>query len=178
MIWEANRNLRHHGAGAGRFTRCRTTAASSTSARCRPTARVFAHVRAPHRGDRIDVSTSKTGALFRRRDGTRYLQPGDGFRVEGPAPRGRDYRLMRYVQQRTAPARHRAKRATDDPELPRRSNLLGDARPAPPRSCIGASRRRCSTLAFALIAVPLAAQPPRQARYGLVCWRSSAIWSG
>jgi lipopolysaccharide export system permease protein len=169
MIWEANRNLLITGLEPGRFTALPNNAGivyvGAMSADGREFSRMFVH---RIEGDRIDVSTSKTGALFLDSDGTRYLRLDDGFRVEGPALAGRDYRLMRYVHNELRLPDTAARRAADDPELASTLDLLSDARPAAAAQLHWRIAPPLLTLAFALIAVPLARSPPRQARYGRV----------
>ena len=54
-------------------------------------ARLFVH---RQDGDRLDVTTAKSGSLFFDGDRARYLRLEDGFRVEGPAGGGRDFRPL------------------------------------------------------------------------------------
>jgi lipopolysaccharide export system permease protein len=169
MIWEANRNLLITGLEPGRFTALPNNAGivyvGAMSADGRQFSRMFVH---RIEGDRIDVSTSKSGALYLDNDGTRYLRLDDGFRVEGPAFAGRDYRLMRYVSNELRLPDTQARRAANDPELASTFDLLGDARPEAAAQLHWRIAPPLLALAFALMAVPLARSPPRQARYGRV----------
>jgi len=169
MIWEANRNLLVTGLEPGRFTALPNNRGivyvGAMSADGRQFSRMFVH---RIDGDRIDVSTSKTGGLFVDADGTRYLRLEDGFRVEGPASVGRDYRLMRYGRNELRLPDTEARRAKDDPELASTLSLLGDPRPAAAAQLHWRIAPPLLALAFALIAVPLSRSPPRQARYGRV----------
>jgi lipopolysaccharide export system permease protein len=169
MVWEANRNLLLTGLEPGRFTALPNGGGvvyvGEMSADGRTFSRMFVH-RAE--GDRIDVSTSKTGALHLDRDGTRYLRLDDGFRVEGPANAGRDYRLMRYARNELRLPDTAAKRPEDDPELKSTMELLADPRPEAAAQLHHRIAPPFLTLAFALIAVPLSRSGPRQARYGRV----------
>jgi lipopolysaccharide export system permease protein len=106
--------------------------------------------------------------LSLERDGTRYLRLDDGFRVEGPAGPGRDYRLMRYARNDVRLPARDADRPKDDPALLPTTALLGDARPEATAQLHWRITPALLTLAFALIAVPLARSSPRQARYGRV----------
>jgi lipopolysaccharide export system permease protein len=117
---------------------------------------------------RIDVTTAKAGRLRLDAKGERYLELEDGFRVEGPAGDGRDYRLMRYARNDVRLPVREADRPRDDPELLPTTALFGDARPAAAAQLHWRIAPALLTLAFALIAVPLARASPRQARYGRV----------
>ncbi|NUS59550.1 MAG: LptF/LptG family permease, partial [Lysobacter sp.] len=117
MIFEANRNLVLAGLEPGRFIALPNGGVvyvGGMSADGTQFTRMFVHRIA---GERIDVSTSMTGALSVEKDGGRYLKLEDGFRVEGPVGTGRDYRLMRYASNEIRLPDSEAKRAKDDPEL-------------------------------------------------------------
>ena len=169
MIWEANRNLLITGLEPGRFTALPNNGGivyvGAMTADGRRFARMFVH---RVEGDRIDVTTSKSGALYLDNDGTRYLRLDDGFRVEGPAAAGRDYRLMRYARNDLRLPDTEARRQRDDPELASTLSLLRDPRPAAAAQLHWRIAPPLLTLAFALLAVPLSRSPPRQARYGRV----------
>ena len=119
-------------------------------------------------GDRLDVVTAKTGHMYFEGETSRFLKLEDGYRVEGPAGDGKDYRMMRYASNEVALPDGSDKKTQDDPELLPTSQLLGDARPeanaqlqtriTPPLLC----------LAVALLTLPLARSAPRQSRYGRV----------
>jgi lipopolysaccharide export system permease protein len=169
MIWDANRNLVLTGLEPGRFVALPNNGGviyvGGMSQDGRTFSRMFVHRIS---GDRVDVSTSMTGALTVDADGTRYLKLGDGFRVEGPTGAGRDYRLMRYVSNEMRLPDTEAKRAKDDPELSSTMELLSDPRPGATAQLHWRIAPPLLTLAFALIAVPLARSAPRQARYGSI----------
>jgi len=169
MVWEANRNLLITGLEPGRFTALPNNNGIVYVGGMSPDGRTFTHMFV-HRfdGDRMDVTTSKSGALYLDRDGTRYLRLDDGFRVEGPLFGGRDYRLMRYARNELRLPDTDAKRAEDDPEFASTTDLLGDPRPEAAAQLHWRIAPPLITLAFALIAVPLARSAPRQARYGRV----------
>ncbi|ATD66884.1 MULTISPECIES: LPS export ABC transporter permease LptF [Luteimonas] len=115
--------------------------------------------------DRMDVTTALSGALSI--DGTeRFLRLDEGFRVEGPLDAGLDYRLMRYASNELRLPAAEARADGDDPELQPTWALLGDARPQARAELHYRLAPVLLTLAFALLAVPLARSPPRQARYG------------
>ena len=168
MVWEANRNLLLTGLEPGRFIALPDNRGIVYVGGMSPDgthfSRMFVH---NTDGDRLDVSTSKTGTLYVDRDGARYLRLQDGFRVEGPAV-GRDYRLMRYVRNELRLPDIEAKRAEDDPELLSTWALVTDPRPEASAQLHWRIAPPLLTLAFALIAVPLARSPPRQARYGRI----------
>ncbi|MDR7192324.1 LPS export ABC transporter permease LptF [Luteimonas terrae] len=114
---------------------------------------------------RMDVTTSLTGALSV--DGTeRFLRLDEGFRVEGPLDGGLDYRLMRYASNELRLPAVESRADGDDPELQPTFALFGDARPEAHAELHYRLAPLLLTLAFALLAVPLARSPPRQARYG------------
>ena len=169
MVWQANRNLLITGLEPGKFTALPNNGGivyvGSMSADGRRFSQMFVH---RIDGDRIDVTTSRSGALYLDRDGTRYLQLDDGFRVEGPVGTGRDYRLMRYVRNELRLPDTAAKRAENDPALKSTFDLLRDPRPEAASQLHWRIAPALLTLAFALIAVPLARSPPRQARYGRI----------
>jgi lipopolysaccharide export system permease protein len=169
MVWQANRNLLITGLEPGRFTALPNNAGIVYVGGMSPDGTRFTHMFV-HRieADRIDVTTSTSGELYLDRDGTRYLRLDDGFRVDGPAFAGRDYRLMRYASNELRLPDIEAKRADDDPELAPTLDLLGDPRPAASAQLHWRIAPPLLTLAFALIAVPLARSAPRQARYGRV----------
>jgi lipopolysaccharide export system permease protein len=169
MVQQANRNLLISGMEAGRFTALPNNAgvlyAGEMSADGTRFTRMFVHRVS---GDRIDVTTAKSGSLRLDAKGDRYLQLDDGFRVEGPLGDGRDYRLMRYARNDVRLPARDADRPKDDPALLPTTALLGDARPEATAQLHWRITPALLTLAFALIAVPLARSSPRQARYGRV----------
>jgi lipopolysaccharide export system permease protein len=168
MIDQANRSLIVAGLEPGKFTVLShggVVYVGAMSADGRDLSRVFMQ---RQRGDRIDVVTARTGTMYFEGETSRFLQLQDGFRVEGPAGAGKDYRLMRYARNQVALPDRQDNKADDDPELLPTSQLLGDgraeanaqlhARITPPLLC----------LAFALLSLPLARSAPRQSRYGRV----------
>ncbi|MGO4551510.1 LPS export ABC transporter permease LptF [Lysobacter sp. 2RAF19] len=169
MIWDANRNLVLTGLEPGRFIALPNNGGVIYVGGMSPDGRRFSRMFV-HRisGDRIDVSTSMTGTLTVDADGTRYLKLDDGFRVEGPSAIGRDYRLMRYASNELRLPDTEARRAKDDPELAPTTELLSDPRPGAAAQLHWRIAPPLLTLAFALIAVPLARSAPRQARYGSI----------
>ncbi|UHQ19972.1 LPS export ABC transporter permease LptF [Lysobacter sp. KIS68-7] len=169
MVWEANRSLLLTGLEPGRFTALPNNGGVVYVGEMTADGRHFAHMFV-HRaqGDRVDVSTSQTGTLYLDTDGTRYLRLDDGFRVEGPAQKGRDFRLMRYARNDMRLPDTAAKRPEDDPELKTTMELLADPRPEAAAQLHHRIAPPFLTLAFALIAVPLSRSGPRQARYGRV----------
>ena len=169
MVWEANRNLLITGLEPGKFTALPNNGGvvyvGGMSSDGRQFSRMFVH---RVDGDRMDVSTSRTGGLFLDPDGSRYLRLEEGFRVEGPAGAGRDYRLMRYARNELRLPDTEAKKADDDPTMLSTLDLLGDPRPEAAAQLHGRIAPALLTLAFALLALPLARSAPRQARYGRV----------
>jgi lipopolysaccharide export system permease protein len=116
---------------------------------------------------RMDITTALTGTL--NIEGTdRYLTLDDGFRVEGPADGGRDFRLMRYASNEVRLPDVDQVTDEDDPERLSTLALLGDPRPEARAQLHFRFAPPLLALAFALLAVPLARSPPRQARYGRI----------
>lgn len=116
---------------------------------------------------RMDITTALTGTL--NIEGTdRYLTLDDGFRVEGPADGGRDFRLMRYASNEVRLPDVDQVTDEDDPERLSTLALVGDPRPEARAQLHFRFAPPLLALAFALLAVPLARSPPRQARYGRI----------
>ncbi len=165
MIEEGNRNLLLAGLEAGRFTELPgggVVYVGSMSNDGSRLGRVFVY---RQDDDRLDVTTAREGEL--NVDGTdRYLTLGQGFRVEGPLGAGRDFRLMRYQSNELRLPDGAGKVDEDDPKLASTLALIGDPR----REANAQLHYRLAppllALAFALLAVPLARSPPRQARHG------------
>ena len=168
MIEHANRSLIVAGLDAGKFTMLPNGSviyvggitADGTHMR-----RVFVQ---RQEGDRLDVVTARSGEMFFEGPRDRYMRLSEGFRVEGPLDKGRDYNLMRYASNEFALPDRADVRDQADPELMTTMALLGDrradanaqlhARIAPPLLALG----------FALLTLPLARSSPRQARYGRI----------
>src|SRR5688500_7680495 len=120
------------------------------------------------RDDRLNVTTSNDGEVALDENGERYLTLNNGFEVEGPKEDGLDYRLLRYRRNEVAMPAGEQKFDPDEPEMLPTTSLFGD-----PRDEANAQLHRriappLLTLAFALMAIPLARSMPRQARYGRV----------
>ena len=116
---------------------------------------------------RMDVTSARTGALAV--DGTtRYLRLDEGFRVEGPMDGGRDYRLMRYASNEVRLPDADSTDIANDPEMMSTLALLPDGRPEAMAQLHFRLAPPLLALAFALMAVPLARSPPRQARWGRI----------
>jgi len=116
---------------------------------------------------RMDITSARTGTLAVEGT-TRYLTLDDGFRVEGPVDGGRDFRLMRYASNQVRLPDAEARDIGDDPELMSTLALLGDTRAAARAQLHFRIAPPLLALAFALLAVPLARSPPRQARWGRI----------
>lgn len=170
MIDEGNRSLVVAGLEAGRFVELPGSggvvyvgAMSNDGTRME---RVFVYQQDDER-QRMDVTTARSGVL--KVEGTeRYLTLDNGFRVEGPLREGRDFRLMRYASNEMRLPDGEEKAQEDDPELATTPELFAD----PSREANAQLHFRFAppllALAFALLAVPLARSPPRQARYGRI----------
>lgn len=167
MIAAANHNLLITGLEPGRFTELPggggVAYVGSMSNDGTRLSRIFVY---RQEGDRLDVTTARTGTLSFDGPDERYLTLHDGFRVEGPRGHGRDFRLMRYASNDLRLPQDENKRDGKDPQAMPTPELLRD-----PRLKAGAQiHYRLAppllALAFALLAVPLARSPPRQPRYG------------
>jgi lipopolysaccharide export system permease protein len=117
--------------------------------------------------ERMDVTTARTGTLAVD-DTARFLSLGEGFRVEGPREEGLDYRMMRYARNEMRLPDAETRDPADDPEFASTVALLSDARPEARAQLHARIAPPLLALAFALLAVPLARSPPRQARYGRI----------
>lgn len=166
LIAENNRNLLVAGLEPGRFTELPgggVVYVGSMSRDGTELGRIFVYRQS---GDRLDVTTARTGVVNTEGD-DRMLRLEEGFRVEGPRESGRDFRLMRYASNdlllpETEPDRDDG----EDPEAMSTSALLTDPRPEATAQLHFRLAPPLLALAFALMAVPLARSPPRQARYG------------
>ena len=164
MIADANRNVLAAGLEAGRFTTLSNGGVAyvgTMSADGTRLARVFVY---REQGDRMDVATAATGQLTRE-DGQRVLTLRDGFRVEGPAGAGLDYRLMRYASNELLLPQPEDRRLADDPAFRPTTTLLGDGAPGAVAQLHWRLAPPLLALAFAILAVPLARTSPRQQRW-------------
>ncbi|WP_058833735.1 LPS export ABC transporter permease LptF [Luteimonas abyssi] len=116
--------------------------------------------------DRMDVTTAATGELKVEDSGDRFLELGDGFRVEGPLREGMDFRMMRFASNELQLPDADGRRDEDDPATASTLALFGDDRPEASAELHFRIAPPLLALAFALMAVPLARSPPRQSRYG------------
>jgi lipopolysaccharide export system permease protein len=168
LIEAGNRSLLVSGLEAGRFTELPggggVVYVNAMSGDGREMGRVFIY---RLKDGRMDITTALNGSL--QLQGTqRYLTLENGFRVEGPADGGLDFRMMRYRVNEVRLPDAQKTYADDAPERLSTLALLGDPRPearaqihyriAPPLLALG----------FALLAVPLARSPPRQGRSGRI----------
>jgi len=162
---DANRSFLVVGLDAGRFVELPggrgVVFVGALSPDGRQFSRLFVQMR---RGERVDVITAVEGEMFIDGSG-RFLRLRDGFRSEG-VPGQRDFRLQRFeVNDIRLPE---PDVDTRDPLAARPSlALIGPT--ATPRARAEFHYRiglPVFTLALALLALPLARSPPRQARYG------------
>jgi len=116
---------------------------------------------------RMDVTSARTGTLTVEGT-TRYLTLDEGFRVEGPIDGGKDFRLMRYASNEVRLPDAESRDIDADPELMSTAALLGDGRAEARAQLHFRIAPPLLALAFALLAVPLARSPPRQARWGRI----------
>lgn len=169
MVSEANRNLIVSGLKPGRFTELPggggvvyVGAISGDGSRF---SRVFVYRQTE---DRLDVTTSNNGVLTVDDSGERFLTLHDGFQVEGALENGLDYRLMRYASNDVRLPEGKVRYDPDDPEVLTTAALLGDPRPGAKAQLHFRLAPPLLTLAFALMAIPLARSSPRDTRYGPV----------
>lgn len=168
MIYAANRNLLVAGLEPGRFTELPgggVVYVGSMSDDGTRLSRIFVY---RQNDDRLDVTTAKSGRLGFESSSDRYLTLDDGFRVEGPMKEGRDFRLMRYKSNDLRLPEGGRENDKDDPEALPTASLFGDKRPEAGAQIHRRIAPPLLALAFALLAVPLARSPPRQARYGRI----------
>jgi lipopolysaccharide export system permease protein len=169
MIQEGNRSLLVAGLEPGRFTELPggggVVYVGSMSNDGTRLSRVFVY---KQDDDRLDVTTSRSGALTFEGDSERFLKLDEGFRVEGPMGDGKDFRMMRYASNELRLPEGEKKRRDNDPELLPTTRLFGDPRPEANAQVHARIAPPLLALAFALLAVPLARSSPRQARYGRI----------
>ncbi|MEN1929563.1 LPS export ABC transporter permease LptF [Luteimonas sp. MJ250] len=168
MVAEGNRNLLLAGLEAGRFVELPggsgVVYVGAMSGEGSALGRVFIYRQDE---ERMDVTTARNGRLAV--DGAeRYLDLGEGFRVEGPLAEGLDFRMMRYARNEMRLPDAETRSADEDPEYDSTIALLGDPRPEARAQLHSRIAPPLLALAFALLAVPLARSPPRQARYGRI----------
>lgn len=167
MINEANRNLLVAGLEPGSFTAISNGVmyVGDMSDDGKSFQRVFVYREKP---ERIDVTTSHNGHLRVDANGERYMTLEDGFEIEGPRADGLNYRLMRYASNEVLLPASEQRYDPKSPEMQTTAALLTDSR----REAAAQLHYRLAppllTLAFALMAVPLARSMPRQARYGRI----------
>ena len=164
-VEDANRSFLVTGLDAGRFVELPggrgVVFVGELSPDGRQFKRLFVQMR---RDDRVDVITAVEGEMFLDRGG-RFLRLRDGFRAEGQAGQT-DFRLQRFqVNEVRLP----------DVEIDNRNPLAARATldlitpTATPRARAEFHYRigvPIFALILALLALPLARSPPRQARYG------------
>jgi lipopolysaccharide export system permease protein len=169
MINEANRNLIVAGLEPGAFTEIPGGGGVIFVGNMSPDGsrfnRVFVY---RHKEDRIDVTTSNDGEVTVDESGERYLTLNNGFEVEGPRDAGLNYRLLSYMRNEVTMPVGAKKFDANDPEMLPTWKLLGDKRDEANAQLHFRMAPPLLTLAFALMAIPLARNPPRQARFSSV----------
>jgi lipopolysaccharide export system permease protein len=170
MVSQANRNLIVAGLQPGAFTELPggggVVFVGSMSADGSKFSRVFVY---RQKDDRLNVTTSNDGEVTVDQDGVRHVTLNNGFEVEGPLDNGLAYRLMSYRRNMIAmPEGGGRKYDPNDPETMPTLRLLRDKRPEANAQLHSRIAPPLLTLAFALMAIPLARSMPRQARYGRV----------
>lgn len=168
MLDEANRSLVVSGLEAGKFTvlsNGTVVYVGAISPDGTTLERIFMH---RQKEDRLDVVTAQHGRMFFEGERKRFLRLSDGFRVEGPAGAGLDYRLMRYASNESELPDRSETLDKDDPEMLSTPALLGDQRPGATAQLHARITPPLLALAFALLTLPLSRSSPRQARYGRV----------
>ncbi len=168
LIEAGNRNLLVSGLEAGRFVELPggggVVYANAMSGDGKRLGRVFIY---RMQEGRMDITTALGGAL-NVEGSERYLTLDEGFRVEGPADGGLDFRLMRYASNEVRLPDGEIASPDDDPERLSTPALFGDPRAEAKAQLHYRFAPPLLALAFALLAVPLARSPPRQARYGRI----------
>ena len=167
LIAENNRNLLVAGLEPGRFTELPggggVVYVGSMSTDGTRLGRIFVYRQT---GDRLDVTTARTGVVITEGE-DRVLRLEEGFRVEGPREVGRDFRLMRYADNDLLlPQTEPSGDDGADPDAMSTPALIGDPRAEATAELHFRLAPPLLALAFALLSVPLARSPPRQARYG------------
>ncbi|HYM86215.1 MAG TPA: LPS export ABC transporter permease LptF, partial [Pseudoxanthomonas sp.] len=168
MIEHANRSLVVAGLDAGKFTILPNGSViyiGGISADGTQLQKVFVQ---RQEGERLDVVTARNGEMFFEGTRDRYMRLKEGFRVEGPLDRGRDYNLMRFASNEFALPDRADIREQTDPELLPTLSLLGDERADAQAQLHARITPPLLALAFALMTLPLARSSPRQARYGRI----------
>lgn len=169
MINEANRNLIVTGLEPGAFTEIPGGRGVIFVGNMSPDGSRFGRVFVyRQKGDRLDVTTSNDGMVTIDENGERYLTLNNGFEVEGPRDGGLDYRLLSYRRNEVAMPAGEQKYDPNDPEMLPTLRLIGDERDEATAQLHFRIAPPLLTLAFALMALPLARTPPRQARFGTV----------
>lgn len=170
MLVAANRTLMVAGLEPGRFTELPggdgVVYVGSMSNDGTRLSRIFVY---RQKDDRLDVTTAHQGHMSFESARERYLTLDNGFRVEGPMTgTGRDFRMMRYAGNDIRLPEGEEERPEDDPESLPTLRLFGDGRDEARAQIHRRIAPPLLALAFALLAVPLARSPPRQARYGRI----------
>jgi len=169
MIAAANRSLMVAGLEPGRFTELPggngVVYVGSMSDDGSQLRRIFVY---RQQGDRLDVTTARSGRMSLQSDGERYLTLDQGFRVEGPMQGGRDFRMMRYASNDIRLPEAEETLGSDNPEAMPTRSLFADPRPEAGAQIHRRLAPPLMALAFALLALPLARSSPRQARYGRI----------
>lgn len=169
MVSEANRNLIVAGLEPGAFTEMPGGKGVIFVGQMSPDGSRFSRIFVyRQKGDRLDVTTSNDGEVSVDEQGERYLTLNNGFEVEGPREAGLDYRLLRYKRNEVAMPAGEQKFDANNPEYLPTSRLIGDRRKEANAQLHSRLAPPLLTLAFALMAIPLARSMPRQARYGRV----------
>jgi lipopolysaccharide export system permease protein len=167
MVSQANRNLIVAGLEPGAFTEMPGGRGVIFVGEMSPDGSRFSRIFVyRQKGDRLDVTTSNEGEVTVDDKGERYLTLNNGFEVEGPREAGLNYRLLRYKRNEVAMPAGEQKFDANNPEYLPTSRLIGDKRREANAQLHSRLAPPLLTLAFALMAIPLARSMPRQARYG------------
>ena len=115
---------------------------------------------------RMDITSAPEAHVVINEQGNRYVSLRNGFEVEGARDGSRNYRLLRYGQNDILMPEGKTKYDPKDPAYRPFLSLVGDSDPDAQSQFHFRIAPIFLTLAFALLAVPLARSMPRQARYG------------
>lgn len=169
MISAANRNLVVAGLTPGSFTELPNGAGvvfvGSTNDEGSDLSDIFVY---RQNEKRMDITSAPNASVVIDDNGRRFISLKDGFEVEGPRDGSKDYRLLRYKKNDVLMPEGERKYDANAPEFRPFLSLVGDSDPQAQAQLHYRLTPLFLTLAFALMAVPLARSMPRQARYGRV----------
>ena len=117
---------------------------------------------------RMDITTAPNAKVVIDDKGRRFISLENGFEVEGARDGSKNYRLLRYQQNDVLMPEGESKYDPNNPEYRPFSTLIGDKDPKAQAQFHFRLAPIFLTLAFSLLAFPLARSTPRGARYSRV----------